>query len=495
MINHEQRRVLSRLVIRLFSPPYLPRKILSLLFLLIFTDAVLRLIEQPPEYWVNHKLALSSLAWLLPILAVHPLAFLGVMLLLNALAMLLLDGLNRTPALIAWTAVSFVYLNNTLQWINRVIILPLGIGDADQNVVPSLLAILLMGLWAWLAVPELLGRGTAVASTTRSKLFAVVGLGIWGALLTVGVLHAMTVPASGWQTVTPEHLPTPRTGGEIAYNSAQGKALLFGGSGTWVGGDWIYDSETWEWDGTDWTQQFPDVAPPGRGGLAMAYDANADQIIMFGGRVQDTYFNDTWTWNGTTWQIRYPVTNPPAREGHEMVFDEQRGQVVLYGGHSSSLGYLNDAWAWDGQSWSEIKMESTSPQAATFSLVYHQARQSALAIVTGSPGGTWFWRDGRWANLRLSGDLPYDIVGASATYDRQNERVVLFGGIRAEEILNETWVFEHSQWQKLDLPLSPSPRWGHAAFYDESREKIIIFGGFDGTDSVNEMWELALTEK
>lgn len=496
MSNHEQERAISRLVIRLFSPPYLPRKNVSLLFLLIFTDAVLRLIEQPSEYWVDYSLGQSSEAWLATILAIHPMVFLGILLLLNILAMLLLDGLNRTPALVTWAAVSFIYLNNLVQWISRVVIIPMGIGDANQNVVPSVLVILIMGAWGWLTVPQLLRKETAVSQSGRhSKILTVAGLSIWGILLTIGVIRAVASPASGWRAITPEHLPSPRTGGEIAFNSTQGKAVLFGGSGTWIADDWVFDNETWEWDGTDWNQQFPEVAPLGRGGLAMAYDANDDQIIMFGGRAQDTYFNDTWVWNGTTWQMMSTLTNPPAREWHEMVFDQQRGQVVLYGGYNPSLGFLNDAWAWDGQNWAEITIETTSPQAANYGLIYNHAAERTMAILGGYPGGTWYWQDGRWANLRLDGATPYEIGNAETAYDTQNERIVRFGGSRGEEPVNETWIFEDLQWQKLHLPLSPSPRWGHAVFYDEIREKIIVFGGFDGTNSVNEMWELILIEE
>ena len=55
---------------------------------------------------------------------------------------------------------------------------------------------------------------------------------------------------------------------------------------------------------------------------------------------------DTWTWNGTTWTQQYPTTSPPARDGASMAYDPGTGQLVLFGGDDASGGNLNDTWVY-----------------------------------------------------------------------------------------------------------------------------------------------------
>jgi hypothetical protein len=226
--------------------------------------------------------------------------------------------------------------------------------------------------------------------------------------------------------------------------------------------------------------------------MGMAYDPTENVVVLFGGRAQDTFFDDTWTWNGVEWRNLNPANTPPAREGPEMIYDPQREQIVLYGGHDELGSYLNDAWAWDGQTWTPISIETASPQASCFMMIYDPTFDRLVAFLSGSPGGTWLWQGNRWARLETNNIEPWQRCGAGAAYDLANERAIMFGGTYGEEILNETWAFDGSRWQKVDLLLSAPARWGHAVFYDETRQKIVIFGGFDGTNYLNDMWELVL---
>lgn len=40
------------------------------------------------------------------------------------------------------------------------------------------------------------------------------------------------------------------------------------------------NADTWEWDGTDWSQQFPTTVPQHRESHAMAYDMNRNIVVM-----------------------------------------------------------------------------------------------------------------------------------------------------------------------------------------------------------------------
>src|SRR5258708_16069731 len=89
---------------------------------------------------------------------------------------------------------------------------------------------------------------------------------------------------------------------------------------------------------TDWTQKLPAKSPPGRRGQAMAYDSAHGQVVLFGGVGADnTVLSDTWTWDGSNWTQRSPASSPPARNFHAMAYDSSHRQVVLFGGSPSSF--------------------------------------------------------------------------------------------------------------------------------------------------------------
>ena len=58
-------------------------------------------------------------------------------------------------------------------------------------------------------------------------------------------------------------------------------------------------SDTWEWDGNDWTQINPKPMPTPRQGIALAYDHARRCIVQFGGLAL-TPMNDTWEYGTTT---------------------------------------------------------------------------------------------------------------------------------------------------------------------------------------------------
>jgi len=96
----------------------------------------------------------------------------------------------------------------------------------------------------------------------------------------------------------------------VAMATIGAKAILFGGWGS-VG----FLGDTWEWDGTTWTQR--DVrGPPARAYHAMA--ATNGKVLLFGGQAASSTLGDTWEWDGNVWTEKHPATRPPARWNHAM---------------------------------------------------------------------------------------------------------------------------------------------------------------------------------
>jgi hypothetical protein len=137
--------------------------------------------------------------------------------------------------------------------------------------------------------------------------------------------------------------PAARYSHAMVYDTARHRTLLFGGldpggSTTWMG-------DTWQWDGSTWTEQVVSGPAP-RAVHAMAYDAGRSVTLLFGGvnwSNSTPYYGDTWEWNGTGWAQRVTTIAPSARAYHGMAYDAQRDITVLFGG-SGSAGYSPGTW-------------------------------------------------------------------------------------------------------------------------------------------------------
>ena len=140
----------------------------------------------------------------------------------------------------------------------------------------------------------------------------------------------------GWVEV-PSRLAPPLTGGAMAFDASRGVVVLFGEAVR----DERLVAETWEYDGTTWTQVATPTSPSVRTGHAMAFDTARDVVVLFGGSGRTGYLDDTWEYDGTTWTEVATPDSPSGRQGHAMAYDSARDVVVLFGGFGAD-GVLAD---------------------------------------------------------------------------------------------------------------------------------------------------------
>jgi hypothetical protein len=201
-----------------------------------------------------------------------------------------------------------------------------------------------------------------------------------------------------WTQQHPATSPGSSSGGAMAYDTATGTMVLFGGNR----GDVRRSTQrytTWTWDGTTWTRQSPAVHPPARGNAAMAYDAATGTAVLFGGYRNGHALGDTWTWDGTTWTKQAPATSPGARYAAAMAYDTATGTAVLFGGENGSHALLSDTWTWDGTTWTQQATAPDMPRRAEAAMAYDAA--TGTTVLFGGEGGgtrrpyqlpsTWTW--------------------------------------------------------------------------------------------------------
>lgn len=191
-----------------------------------------------------------------------------------------------------------------------------------------------------------------------------------------GTTWGYDVSQNEWQRLSPkgDRLAPARTGACMVTDQKSGKVVLFGGTDMSVS----YD-ETWSYDPSDntWMELQPEgQVPKGRSDAGMAYDVKSGKIIMFGG--VDSEFNcldDTWSYDALAneWTELVTSSAPAARSGLALAYDGQSEQVILFGGIDSQLSCYNDTWALDAVAgtWTELQPDGDVPSArGRVSMVY-----------------------------------------------------------------------------------------------------------------------------
>jgi hypothetical protein len=175
--------------------------------------------------------------------------------------------------------------------------------------------------------------------------------------------NTWTWDGTDWIQLHPAHEPTNRST-TMASDPANHTVVLFGGiDNTSSANPPPLLTDTWTWDGTDWTQRKVAQHPAGRFDTMMAFGStsgfgkhqgdsldnrSSGAVVLFGGGAdlsERSVLNDTWTWNGTHWTEQNPALQPPPRLFGQMVTDPNTHTVVLFGGATAggATGF-SDTW-------------------------------------------------------------------------------------------------------------------------------------------------------
>ena len=108
----------------------------------------------------------------------------------------------------------------------------------------------------------------------------------------------------------------------------------------------------------------------------MAYDANNDRIVLFGGRVppDDESVGDTWAYDydADTWIQMSPPDSPSVRSHHTMSYYPKGHCVVLFGGVPKTGHQYGDTWTYDysADSWTELDPPESPSDRGMSAMVY-----------------------------------------------------------------------------------------------------------------------------
>jgi PKD repeat protein len=189
-----------------------------------------------------------------------------------------------------------------------------------------------------------------------------------------------TYSAGVWTNISPIHSPPRMFWGAMAYNNQTSSVLLFGGN---TGGapSQEYTNQTWEFHAGTWTNVTTTIAPPGRDGATMVYDAADSSMLLFGGLGPVDYYNDTWQYSSGTWSQVTTSGAPSARSGPGMAYDPDLSKVVVFGGSSGT----DTTYTYVGGTWASYNLVPTPPQTTTWGQMTYDYADHYLVLFDKDP--------------------------------------------------------------------------------------------------------------
>ena len=258
-----------------------------------------------------------------------------------------------------------------------------------------------LGLPSWTTFP---GNGTppdpraghiAIYDPPRNRML-VIGGWDYGPLNDV---WEYAPPGSGpWHQLSPSGSPMPGRGLAAAvYDPVRDRVVIFGGDGgTFLNDVWALNLSS----GPVWEELHPSGTPPEPRREATAiYDPIWDRIIVYGG-YDGGPRDDLWALNlygSPSWTpLTSSTAGPAGRNGHVAILDPVRHQMIVFGGKTDDTHYSDEVWALnlDAPTPVALSLASTEVQADFVRITWATEQASGLsAAVQRSTGATGEWSE------------------------------------------------------------------------------------------------------
>jgi len=322
--------------------------------------------------------------------------------------------------------------------------------------------------------------------------------------------HALSWRRSAWT----DQGPQAREHAVFAYDATENAAYMLQGSGyapQWkpIEDSWRLDVSKGAW--TPWTPR-GDV-PPAGGGRRLVQGRDGTAFVLGGYVGWDDAKGDTTGTDenlyrlsgGVFTRLRNVGTTASGRQLHAMGYDAEGDQLVVYGGFTDTprAAILDDTWlvaiAGDEAKWSEVR-SAKAPEAryGAFSAFDREARRfvvwSGARIPTdakdpvNAADDAWALDLGAsppaWSRLSPEGTAPPGRRNGCAMHDPVGRRLFVFGGT-ADARTSEKGLFVlslepgHERWSRLDLPDAPAVRSSGFGFTTSDGQMACGFGNGD----------------
>jgi hypothetical protein len=148
-------------------------------------------------------------------------------------------------------------------------------------------------------------------------------------------------------------------------------------------------------DGDTLTMLTPSVSPPARSHAGLVYVANRGVTVLHGGRIGSTVLSDTWEWDGAQWTLRTDISAPTGAHSFAMAWDGAHQRIVRHGGRTAvTTGTIDETWVYDSEIWTLLP--SAGPTAKSQHAMAPHDLSGRLIIAGGAPDseGNELWQSG-----------------------------------------------------------------------------------------------------
>ena len=297
---------------------------------------------------------------------------------------------------------------------------------------------------------------------------------------------------SRWAQRFPAHNPGPRSGHVMVYDANRQRIVLFGGRHGFA--DF---SDTWVYLNDDWTQLDTPNKPGIRVISGAAFDPIRDRIVLYGGTQQSsdgktsTPLYDTWEFDGTTWTQRGgegPKIGKPL-----LTYDAARNQIIMLGlnDKSETQMYLYDGAA---GTWKQLS-PTTLPACVNEGMMTYQSANNTVfftgGICTGSSSveDNYEWDGTNWTKLTVIANAGR-VFGAAIADDSDGQIIYMFGGTLTTGLTRaSTLAYKSTLWIDVTPVIDPAPRSLFTFTTDPDTSTIWMYGGVDDSQNYGDFWK------
>lgn len=396
------------------------------------------------------------------------------------------------------------------------------------------------GVWNQIKPKDLppCANDAALVYMERDRLLALIG-GVCGTTYDTAYYY----DGENWYGFAAQSSPGYTFGSAVTYDVRRDEIVLYGGQEAFL----TPRSSTYTYTAGNWFLETEIIRPLPRAAVAFVTDPVNKAVWMFGGLNQfgDGYYEDLWRYQNGNWGLIEPTENAPLGCGsgsadvdtdrqklvvvcggnvvHELdlkelkwtktselktaptgrrlahvVYDPVLKKTVLFGGFDT-VNYRNDTWLWDGSTWTEVKKNRADARSNAAMWFDPTLKKIVLYGGIGRPqpentirrySDMWSF-DGNNGWTKMSDvTTPGERYDARVLVDPRNNRVMLYGGIRIDQVdekgrkqvfADDLWEWNGSRWTKITNAVNlPSARQAFGLSYDPISDRIVMFGGYNG---------------
>jgi hypothetical protein len=302
--------------------------------------------------------------------------------------------------------------------------------------------------------------------------------------------------SSKWVEITPEKLPDCVNEGALVYQEHNETLMAVGGVCS-VSQSFL--DQTWEWNGTTWTEIKTGNSINRGTGLAVAYDSLRHYALIYGGTdmLQTKPRSTTQIYGAKNWRFAFTAVRPTPRSLFSLAGDPVNKAVWLMGGlNEYSAGYETDFWGYRGGQWFKQALKDPPPNCDAPLAAFDTDRSKLIMAcwpTTGLDVEMWEFDGTAFKAIATTKKKPEARRQAAMVYDQNLKKIVYFGGYDGQNFRDDTWTWNGTDWTQVTKNKPPN-RSLHAMWYDPLQKRTLMYGGIGREDinqkvkRFNDMW-------